>query len=284
MVSLQKWDLPALSVSGLKYLPLRIKNLASRTIFAQSYASIHKKVTISSKTSRRIGKLRPAFMTLVQEISYLIRKEVLLEWRQRYALNGMLLYIVSTVLICYLSFSSRNEAINPPTWNALFWIILLFTSVNAVAKSFMQERAGRLLYYYTLASPQAIILSKIVYNALLMGFIALIGYFVYAVVMGNPVGDKLLFVFTILMGSVGFASTLTMVSGIASKAGNNSVLMAILSFPVILPMLLMLIKISRNAMDGLDRSVVMDEFTTLLSLNAIVIALSYMLFPYLWKS
>ncbi len=223
-------------------------------------------------------------MTLVQEISYLIRKEVLLEWRQRYALNGMLLYIVSTVLICYLSFSSRNEAINPPTWNALFWIILLFTSVNAVAKSFMQERAGRLLYYYTLASPQAIILSKIVYNALLMGFIALIGYFVYAVVMGNPVGDKLLFVFTILMGSVGFASTLTMVSGIASKAGNNSVLMAILSFPVILPMLLMLIKISRNAMDGLDRSVVMDEFTTLLSLNAIVIALSYMLFPYLWKS
>lgn len=223
-------------------------------------------------------------MTLIQEISYLIRKDILLEWRQRYALNGMLLYIVSTVVICYLSFSSRNEAISPPTWNALFWIILLFTSVNAVAKSFMQERAGRLLYYYTLASPQAIILSKIVYNALLMSFIALVGYFFYAMVMGNPVEDKLLFILTLLLGSFGFASTLTMVAGIAAKAGNNSVLMAILSFPVILPMLLMLIKVSRNAMDGLDRSVVMDEFTTLLALNAIVVALSYMLFPYLWKS
>ncbi|MDJ1469860.1 heme exporter protein CcmB [Cytophagaceae bacterium DM2B3-1] len=223
-------------------------------------------------------------MIVIREIAYLIRKEVLLEWRQKYALNGMLLYIVSTVLICYLSFSSRNEGISPPTWNALFWIILLFTAVSAVAKSFMQERAGRLLYYYTLASPQAIILSKIIYNTLLMSLIALIGYFVYAMMLGNPVDDKPLFIFTILLGSFGFASTLTMVSGIASKAGNNSVLMAILSFPIILPMLLMLIKVSRNAMDGLDRSVIMDELNTLLALNAIVVALSYMLFPYLWKS
>ena len=223
-------------------------------------------------------------MGLFQEIAWLIRKEMLLEWRQRYALNGMLLYVVSTVLICYLSFGLRNESISPATWNALFWIILLFTAVNAVAKSFLQERAGRLLYYYTLASPQAVILSKIAYNAVLMSLIALVGYFVYALVLGNPVADRPLFVGTILLGGVGFSSTLTLVSGIASKAGNNSVLMAILSFPVVLPMLLMLIKVSRIAMDGLDRSVIMDELNTLLALNAIVAALSYMLFPYLWRS
>ena len=221
---------------------------------------------------------------MLQEITHLIRKEILLEWRQRYALNGMLLYIVSTIFICYQSFNLRNETISVPTWNALFWIILLFTSVNAVAKSFMQERAGRLLYYYVLASPQAIILSKIIYNALLMSLIALIGYFFYALVLGNPVGDQPLFVANILLGGIGFASSLTMVAGIASKAGNNSVLMAVLGFPVVLPMLLLLIKISKNAIDGLDRSVSTDELVTLLALNAIVIVLSYLLFPYLWKS
>lgn len=221
---------------------------------------------------------------MFQEINALIRKEIMLEWRQRYALNGMLLYVVSTVMICYLSFNLKNETLSPPTWNALFWIILLFTSVNAIAKSFMQERPGRLLYYYTLASPQAVILSKIIYNALLMTGLALAGYFFYSLVLGNPIADQSLFLFNILLGGIGFSSTLTLVSGIAAKAGSNSVLMTILSFPIILPMLLMLIKVSKNAMDGLDRSVSQDSLLILLSLNVIVGVLSHILFPYLWRS
>lgn len=223
-------------------------------------------------------------MGLIQEIQSLLYKEILLEWRQRYALNGMLLYIVSTVLICYMSFNLRGSSMNPPTWNTVYWIILLFTSVNAVAKSFMQERYGRFIYYYTLVSPQGIILSKIVYNSLLMLLLALVGYGFYSLMLSNPVQDHLLFLSSILLGAIGFSTTLTMVSGIASKAGNNSVLMAILSFPVIIPMLLMLMKVSKNAMDGLDRASSSDEILTLLAINAIVVSLSYVLFPYLWRS
>jgi heme exporter protein B len=223
-------------------------------------------------------------MWLIQEIKSLLHKEILLEWRQRYALNGMLLYIVSTVLICYMSFNLRGDAMNMATWNTVYWIILLFTSVNAVAKSFMQERYGRFIYYYTLVSPQGIILSKIVYNSILMLVLALVGYSFYSLMLGNPVEDHFLFLSSILLGAVGFSTTLTMVSGIASKAGNNSVLMAILSFPVIIPMLLMLMKVSKNAMDGLDRASSFDEILTLLAINAIVVSLSYVLFPYLWRS
>ena len=97
----------------------------------------------------------------MEEIKALVWKEVQLEWRQRYALNGMLLYVVSTVVICYMSFQLRQSQLNPATWNALFWIILLFTSVSAIAKSFLQERQGRFIYYYKLDSPKAIIISKI---------------------------------------------------------------------------------------------------------------------------
>mgnify|MGYP001040258976 CR=1 FL=1 len=220
---------------------------------------------------------------LFKEIKILVKKEILLEWRERYALNGLLLYIVSTVMITYLSFNLKNAVLSPPTWNTLFWIILLFTAINAVAKSFMQERQGRLLYYYTLMSPQSIILSKIIYNSLLMLVIALIGFATYALVLGNPVQDPMLFVFNMLLGGIGFSSTLTMVSSIAAKANNNATLMAILSFPVILPMLLMLIKTSKNAMDGLARSASYDELLTLLAINMIVITVSFILFPYLWR-
>lgn len=213
-----------------------------------------------------------------------MRKEFLLEWRQRYALNGMLLYIVGAVVVCYLSFNARRGQLTPIVWNTLFWIIQLFTAINAISKSFVQERAGRQLYYYTLASPQQIILSKILYNILLMLVLALLGFVVYAFVMGNPVNDMWLYVVTLLLGSVGFASSLTLVSGIASKAENSATLMAVLSFPIILPLLLMLIKLSKNAIDGLDRSTSWDEVGIVLAVDAIVVTLSWLLFPFLWRS
>lgn len=209
---------------------------------------------------------------------------MLLEWRERYALNGIVLYAVSAVFVCYLSFSVKTQSLSPITWNTLFWIILLFTSVNAIAKSFMLERSERQLYYYTLVSPQSIILSKIIYNTLLNFLIAGISLLVYMTLLGNPVQDFWLFLANILLGTIGFATTLTMVSGIAAKAENSSTLMAILSFPIIIPMLLMLLKISQSALDGLERNLSMDELITLVAMNLIVFTLSLLLFPYLWRS
>ena len=221
---------------------------------------------------------------MLKEIKVLIHKEFLLEWRQRYAISGLLLYVISTIFICYLSFNLKGGSINPITWNTLFWIIMLFTATNGISKGFNQERGGRLFFYYTIASPEAIIISKIIYHSILMVGISLIALAYYSLVMGNPVQDMSLFIYTIVLGSIGFSSTLSMIAAIASKAQNSGTLMAVLGFPVILPMLLMLIKLSKNAMDGLARSVSYQEMLTILAINLIVVALSYILFPYLWRS
>ena len=220
----------------------------------------------------------------MQELKALIEKEIRLEWRQRYALNGMILYIVSTVFVCYMSFALKTKGIEPITWNTLLWIILLFTAVNSITKSFTQERAGRQLYYYTLASPQGIIISKIIYNIVLLLALSLIGLFIYIVFLGNPVQNLLMYLTAVVLGAIGFSSTLTMVAGIASKAENTSTLMAVLSFPIILPMLSMLIRLSKNAMDGLEWNNSYDEILILLAIDAIVITISYLLFPFLWRS
>ncbi|QIL78053.1 heme exporter protein CcmB [Hymenobacter sp. HDW8] len=212
-----------------------------------------------------------------------MQKDFRLEWRQRAALNGMLLYVGSTVFVCYLSFALRGGQLPAPAWNALFWIILLFTAVNAAAKGFLQESRGRLLYYYTLVRPQAVILAKIAYNAVLLLGLALVGFALYAIVLGNPVQDVPLFVGNVGLGAVGFATTLTLVSGIASKATNSSTLMAVLGFPIMIPMLLLLIKVSKNALDGLEFEASSGSLLTLLALNLIVTAVSYLLFPFLWR-
>ncbi|MDM8174846.1 heme exporter protein CcmB [Olivibacter sp. 47] len=218
-------------------------------------------------------------MNLFRQVNVLLQKEIRLEWRSKYALNGILLYVVSTVFVCYQAFKS----VHPVIWNALFWIILLFTAINAIAKSFTQESKGRHLYYYTLVSAQAVILSKIIYNMLLMLLLAAVAFFSYSIIFKNEIGDPSLYFITILIGSISFGTTLTMVSGISAKAGSNGTLMAILSFPVLIPVIIVLIKLSKNAMDGLERSVSYDEIGVLLAINLIVITVSLLLFPYIWK-
>ncbi len=217
---------------------------------------------------------------MLQQVKTLFIKEFTLEWRNRYALNGMLLYVVSTVFVCYLSF--RN-VVSVPVWNALFWIIMLFASINAVGRSFIQERKGRLLYYYSLASPQAFLLAKMAYNALLMLVITFLAYAIYAWWIGDLVQDHLMFAVALVLGSTGFALILTLMSAIASKTENNMSLMAILSFPVQLPFLITLIKLSKNAVDGLDPSVSYGLISVLALIIVIVLTLSYILFPYLWR-
>lgn len=205
---------------------------------------------------------------------------MLLEWRSKYALNSIILYVVSTVFVCYQAF----RTIDPLVWNALFWIIMLFASINAIAKSFLQESSGRQLYYYSLVSPQAVILSKIIYNSLLMLLLSAIAFFVYGIIFKNPIGNILLYFIAVILGSVSFATVFTMVSGISAKTNRGGTLMAILSFPIIIPVLIVLIKLSKNAMDGLEPSVSYDELGVLVAINSIVVTISLILFPYLWRN
>ena len=218
-------------------------------------------------------------MQLIKEVKFLIGKELLLEWRSKYALSGVILYVVSTIFVCFLSFVTLKGA----SWNVVFWIIMLFASINTVSKSFLQETKGRQLYIYTIASPIALILSKTIYNVLLMLLVTLIALAFYALVFDYLPQDMWLYIVAVILGSISFSTIFTMISAIASKAGNGGMLMAILSFPVIIPVIGMLIKLSRNAVDGLDRSVSLDEIAILLTINILVIASSLLLFPYIWR-
>jgi len=226
-------------------------------------------------------------MELFRQTGYLLQKEILIEWRSKYAFNGVLLYVVSTVFVCYISFNLSagfsETAGYPVVWNVLFWIIMLFAAVNAIAKSFMIENKGRMLYYYSITSARAVILSKTIYNGMLMLILSLLTLLVYLLFFNNTIGDPLYYFIAVLLGSISFSTVFTMLSAIASKAGNSSGLMAILSFPVIIPVILVLIKLSKNAMDGIDRSFDYNHIILLGAINVIVIATSLLLFPYLWR-
>lgn len=209
----------------------------------------------------------------------LLRKEFLLEFRQRYAISGIVLYVFSMVFVVYVS----SVKVNPNVWNILFWLIVLFASINAVVKSFVQESGSRQLYYYQLADPVAILFSKILYNTLLLLTLGVLAFGVYALVAGNPVKDMGLFTGVLLLGSSGFSIAFTFISAIAARANNSATLMAILSFPVILPILLTLMRLSSIALRLMQDTSYMKDIYNLLAIDAILLALTYVLFPYVWR-
>lgn len=217
---------------------------------------------------------------LKQQLSALVRKEFLLEFRQKSTLAGIAVYIIATVFISALSFSQK---IPVTVWNALFWVIFMFIAVNVSGKSFIQETKGKALYNYIYYNARQFIVSKILYNMLLMAVLSLFTFFFYAWFVGNIVQDMPLFLTVLLFSSTGFSGVLSLMSAIASKSGNNMSLMAILSFPVLMPLLLVSIKVSKNAIDGLAWSVSFNYLLILIMLNFVVITLATLLFNYLWR-
>ena len=234
-----------------------------------------------------VKELWPRFAimpSITKEVRILLEKEVLLEWRHKYAVNGVLLYTFATIFICYMSFEVQRGGLNAFAWNAIFWIIMLFSAVSAISKSFVQESTARQMYYFNLVRPISIILSKIIYNTCFLILLSLVAFLVFSLILGSPVQDQGMFAMVVVLGAIGFSTVLTLMSGIASKTENNGMLMAVLSFPVVIPLIMMIIKISKNAIDGIDRGESMDEILTLLAIDAIVGVLALMLFPYLWRS
>ena len=89
---------------------------------------------------------------------------------------------------------------------------------------------------------------------------------------------------TLLLTSLGFSGALTLISGIASRANNSNILMAVLSFPIVISILLMAIRVTKNVLDGIDRAASYDELLNLVAINVILSTLAYLLFPYIWRS
>ncbi|HFA49131.1 MAG TPA: ABC transporter permease [Bacteroidetes bacterium] len=218
-------------------------------------------------------------MGLLKEISILLKKEFTLEWRQKYALGGILLYVLSTVFILFISF----QKISPQLWNVLFWTIMLFASINAVVKSFVQESGARQLYYYQLANPLAILLSKMIYNTLLLLAIGGLTFVALGFIAGSPVKVAGQFAAALFFGSLGFSITFTFVSAIAAKADKGSTLMAILSFPVVIPIILLLVNLSAHSIGLLGGTNVVRDIMMLVAIDLVLLALGMVLFPFLWR-
>ena len=217
---------------------------------------------------------------MTKAVFILLKKDLLLELRQQHTFFGILLYIASTIFVLYLSLDQPEATI----WNSLFWVIQLFVCVYTVAKSFLQENKNKMLYFYSVASPVDFIISKLLYNVILMIFMSVLSLLLFFIFLTNPVSNTFRFTGIVILGGASLSLVFTLMSAIASKAQQNSALIAILGFPIILPQLLLLMRLSKSAFSEVFKTgAVLQLSSLIISLDVLIVVMAIILFPYLWK-
>lgn len=214
----------------------------------------------------------------LKQIIALFKKDLLLEIRQQYTFYGIILYVGATIFVLYMAMDQPESRV----WNGLFWIIQLFICINAVAKSFLQESRGRMLYFQSLSSPQNFILAKLLFNSLLMLIMSLLSLGLFALFLGNPVEKMGSFIGLVFLGGWSLSLVFSFLAAIAAKAQQNAAIMAILGFPLIIPQLLMLMQVS-NSFFSKATPPIATTVLLLATIDFFVIILATILFPYLWK-
>lgn len=216
-------------------------------------------------------------MSAFRQYVELVRLEGRLEFRLRTALYALLIYGGAAVFTAAVAYRKPLPA---DDWTALFWIVCFFIGVQTVSKSFLGMTEGQQLYWYQLAEATQIILAKITYNAALMTGLVLTLGLLFAGLLGFPFPDALSVLPVAAAGGAGLAASLTLVSALAAAARQRTTLMAVLSFPLLFPMLLALIRLSQKTAEDLSTG---QDWRFILGMTGLQVGLSWLLFPYLWR-
>ena len=217
-------------------------------------------------------------MNSTRYIYTLIKKDLLLEVRQQYSFYGILLYIIATIFVLYMTIREPEAKV----WNGLFWMIQLFICINAVAKSFLQETRGRMLYFYSIVNPRDFILAKLVFNSVLMLLMSFLSILLFSLFLGNPVQKAVPFIGLVLLGGWSLSLVFTFLSAIAAKAQQNAAIMAILGFPIIIPQLMLLMQLANTVFSD-KTGIAFSTLLLIVMLDILVVMLAVILFPFLWK-
>jgi heme exporter protein B len=223
-----------------------------------------------------------SIITLLQRSFAVLYKETASEIRTKHTLMAMLLFVLIT--ICAIAFTTAGQEINNDMAAALLWIILFFSAMTGLSRSFVaEEERGTALLLHLAAPPMAVYLGKLAYN-ILSGLLlnclsaALFLLFINSV----PIKNHGIFWCMLLLGSIGIAAATTLISAIIARAGSRGALFPVLSFPLVLPLLLLGGETFSMAFYGAPFGAAGSNLLVLFSYSGALITVSALLFEMVW--
>lgn len=205
------------------------------------------------------------------------------ELRTRYALNALLMFVITTLSI--IMFAIGQESPSVEILAGMLWIVIFFSAMSGMSRSFIsEEERGTVMTLHLIATPASVYFGKLIFNLVLMISMNIFTVLLYFLVIPNFVVRSFdVFVITMFLGTVGLSCSATIIAAIIAKSNTKGTLYPVLSFPILLPLLLAVISATKMAIEGATIRLASGEFQILASYILVITAASYILFDYIWK-
>ncbi len=208
-------------------------------------------------------------------------KDLKLELRDKYALNAVLMFGITSLAVVSFSLGQRN--LPPHLLGALFWVIMFFSAMSGLAHIFIrEEESGTSLALRLAAPPDAVYIGKLLFNLILLSVLTVIITPLFFIFTNAPVSSAIDFIPILILGVLGLCSATTLIAAIIARAAVKGALFAVLSFPIIIPLLLTLVISTQKLFEGSGVGSVMTELQFLLAYMVVMIVGSLMLFKFVW--
>jgi len=222
-------------------------------------------------------------VNFITSILAVVSKDVRSELRTRYAMNALLMFVVTSVAT--ILFALRDDDVSTEVLSGMFWVVIFFTAMSGLSRIFIsEEERGTTMTLQLVASPSVVYLGKLIFNAGLTLALSSAVTLLYLIAFPAFIIKSMeIFTITIFLGSLGFAAAATIIAAIIAKASTKGTLYPVLSFPILIPLLMTVMKSTARALDGELFTAALGEFQVLVSYLMIMVAGSYLLFDYVWK-
>lgn len=211
-----------------------------------------------------------------------LAKDVQLELRSRYALNTLLLFALSSLLI--VAFAIGGAPLSTGLRSVILWIIILFSAIAGLSHAFVsEEERGTILLLQLNATASAVFVGKLLFNLWLSLLMNTVVAIMFAIVLGFGEANVLTLATILLLGAIGLSGATTLISAIIARTPNKGPLFAVLSFPILVPLLVSVVGGTTEALEGGALADVFTELSTLVGYAGMVITASVLLFDYLWR-
>ncbi|MGA2296697.1 MAG: heme exporter protein CcmB [FCB group bacterium] len=221
--------------------------------------------------------------TEVNKIFAVFYKEIFSEFRTRYSISAIFLFILTTITM--IVFGTAGETLSLGLVSGFIWIIMFFSAMTGLAKSFVsEEERGTSLLLRLSTTPGSIYFGKLIYNCLLSLSMNTFAVLLLFLVMGKvDIKNPLVFILTHVLGSIGIAGGTTIISAIIARASTKGALFPVLSFPIVLPLIIVGIESTRLSLEGAPFAQAQNDIQLIVAYCGIIITASYFLFDLIWE-
>jgi heme exporter protein B len=205
-----------------------------------------------------------------------------LELRSRYALNAILMFAITTLAV--VSFSLGQSGLSPKLLSALFWIVIFFSAMSGLAHVFIrEEETGTALALRLMADPDPVYIGKLAFNFSLLTTMAVVVTPLFFIFTDAPAEHIISFLPVLALGVIGLSGATTLVAAIISRASVKGALFAVLSFPILMPLLIALVAATEKVFGGSGLGEALAELQFLFAYAVVMITASLLLFKFVWQ-